>query len=288
MEQSPTSLPVSGPARKGFTLVELLVVIGIIALLISILLPSLNAARQSANNLKCASNMRQLATVMQMYAAENKGAYPMNAHDPANGMNFLYWYDFSQIGRYLPKNAVVKGTTTTGGGTFVCPNDDQNSLRSYAMNFFASSAVSPSVDAPTKPYRFKSNVKNAANTILLAEQYSYTQNSGVVYCGAVAGSNGGWSMSAGQKLGGKGGWAWTPTGSRFSNMFTEIPYYRHAKAREAAGVSKGAGRVNFAFADGHVQMYGVQDVTNTTGPAASQGQSNFNAMWSPALDRSKP
>lgn len=62
--------------NAGFTLVELLVVIGIIAALIAILLPALNSARAHAKRLVCASNIRQMMLGLNMYAQENKQWFP--------------------------------------------------------------------------------------------------------------------------------------------------------------------------------------------------------------------
>ncbi len=77
--------------RLGFTLVELLVVIGIIALLISILLPTLNSARSSAQNVACLSNLRQVGTGLLLYTESSKGntlpyGYTDGAQDGINNI----------------------------------------------------------------------------------------------------------------------------------------------------------------------------------------------------------
>src|SRR5690349_23940222 len=86
--------------RRAFTLVELLVVIGIIAVLVSILLPSLNRAREAANQTKCLSNLRQLGLAFVMYVNESKGKFPYTGrYDIPKPEDFLWWQETPYLGR---------------------------------------------------------------------------------------------------------------------------------------------------------------------------------------------
>ena len=78
--------------RPAFTLVELLVVIGIIAVLISILLPALNRARDSANLTKCRAALNQMGTALRMYANDNRDHFPSPeaCGDPAGEYSYAF------------------------------------------------------------------------------------------------------------------------------------------------------------------------------------------------------
>lgn len=85
--------PANRPRRAGFTLVELLVVIGIIGLLIAILVPTLAKAREAANRTKCLSNLRQLGTALFAYATQYHDYVPLGYFSGQMQTNYLIHYN---------------------------------------------------------------------------------------------------------------------------------------------------------------------------------------------------
>jgi prepilin-type N-terminal cleavage/methylation domain-containing protein/prepilin-type processing-associated H-X9-DG protein len=133
--------PRQRPVRSAFTLVELLVVIGIIAILIAILLPALQAARRQANTVKCLAQMRQFGTVFLIYANDNQGYYPMSFHSyapsgdsfgaPAGRIRAKRWPDF--IGKYLNNGRPVNWD---GTGVANASQDTVTSIKSERSIFW--------------------------------------------------------------------------------------------------------------------------------------------------------
>jgi prepilin-type processing-associated H-X9-DG protein/prepilin-type N-terminal cleavage/methylation domain-containing protein len=122
----PTAAPKKVATARGFTLVELLVVIGIIALLISILLPALGKARAQANSVACMSNLRQMGIALTMYINETKHYPGAQAITPGRDP-FAIWP--TRLRAMLRSSPVVAAAGTTGGGgidrLFWCPANQE-------------------------------------------------------------------------------------------------------------------------------------------------------------------
>ena len=117
--------------RRGFTLVELLVVIGIIALLIGILLPALSKARKQANNVKCLANLHQLGLAYAQYVVNN------------HGRSFPYFGQVSDVGNVDPAYVMWQENLRPYTGPAAIPGRYEDSTRSVRLCPNASDLIDP-------------------------------------------------------------------------------------------------------------------------------------------------
>lgn len=218
-------------SRGAFTLVELLVVIGIIGVLMSILIPTTKRIREQAKTMACISNMRQLAVATLMYANQYNGRFPRPAVEQ-QPEDWFHWHP----GR----------TTIQRGGIaqflgypldlslFRCPSDDvenhwwattTNYKYSYSVNFNVCVLTwHPYLPGPSpKPQLTLSQVKRPASVILLIDESAETADDGC------------WA------------WQWDDGGGR--NVLAN----RHDRSRESY-TDRNAGKGAVAFVDGHAEL----------------------------------
>lgn len=277
----------TNPSR-GFTLVELLVVIGIIAVLISVLLPVLGRVREQGNQVKCMSNLRQLGMAMVQYATDNKGYFPAAARgvprpfEPAGGgksyaHDWVYWQQPNLPGqspalfwpttnttRDLKDQSPERGAIAKYLGKsfstqlFICPSDQREPTNinsvwyrySYCMNGFLSSTFD----------QFDSQSYNYFGRLAKLSSIRYASNVVMLLEESESSINDGDCTIVRLEPAGANTWGIYPGGSARSDWLA----IRHDKKRRnpenvvAPGLDKpnipnSAARGNVAFADGHVE-----------------------------------
>jgi len=216
------------------------VVIGILAVLLAILLPSVRRAREFANMMTCQSHLRQLDQAFLLYTQNNGDKFPRPALAGPLFEDWLYW----QPSR-VPNNPNQGRIQLYLGDTFdpslyTCPSDDPNShiqntgyLYSYSVNFNLCADPSPTqfpAPPPYPPYpsqsRSRGQIVDPTHCILIIDESSKTVDDGC--------------------------WAWQATSGSGNNVLSN----RHDKFNlDGMGAADpNAGRGNVAFCDGHVEL----------------------------------
>jgi prepilin-type N-terminal cleavage/methylation domain-containing protein/prepilin-type processing-associated H-X9-DG protein len=245
--------------RPAFTLVELLVVIGIISVLIGILLPTIAGARRNAATIKCASNLRSLGQALHLYVNEQKGYVP--TYRATYGTLRVPWYD--QLARYV-FNRSASGTPPSiinhidfAGTIFAgCPSIQfVKQTGAGVINSSTGYGITSLPVAPLEPLlaKDKNNVYVHASATPPGRYFKFTELKNPANRAMMADMNG-WgglrALDPGPTYYTKPSEGGSPQG--------DIDYYRHGKVNigeygpTPADVERG--RLNVLFCDGHVDL----------------------------------
>ena len=269
---------VKRPNHPAFTLVELLVVIGIIALLISILLPALSKARESANKVKCMSNLRQIGLAEFQYANDNKGYYTAGARQGLQRPDdFVYWQQpganwdtsagWSVVNnpRTVDRGALVKymGSKFVAN-VWICPSDDVSVHAkwggsppyaypySYTMNYILSCNVQNEASTAftwigNKTAKY-TNIHQSSTTVLFMEESQDSINDGIFAIVDFTAPAPPYNYASGVLPGGLGGSDWLSV-RHDSTVHYPVNTYRAGK--DTLNIPNTSGKGNVAFCDGH-------------------------------------
>jgi len=264
--------PIKRSAKRGFTLVELLVVIGIIAVLIAMLMPSLNKARQSALKVACMARMKQLNNATMLFANNNRGKLPPIFAGSATNYTFPWGY-YQAIFPWdvsTPVRALDTGYLTQYMGKgipdyrlYVCPSlegyisPSNSGVHTYMYNRYLGGMPDSWWSIPgagtwrdTYPYKF-SRARNPSTLALYVDTsavsygYGTNQANGMWFRNDPAAENGSYASPKAYHLpaGGSGGMMMhqmTGVGGKFTDW-------------NGTQANRIMGYVNIAFLDGSVR-----------------------------------
>ena len=260
--------------RKGFTLVELLVVIGIIALLISILLPSLSRAREQAKRVQCASNVRQFCTTMIMYAQNNKGWFPDVGNADGtwdhSGNTTKKWVELQQMHPAARDMFVEYGLPRQ---MFFCPSQPETESPTGS-----GVALGPVWQYPAQQNFAFTGYMILGGRQILAKDVAFAKSKGA-HTGweeVIAGLQPGQSIIP-TKLGRKAFYQ-VLVADLTRSKGNDLAPSNHVVGKDPTGyMPPGKGGANVGFIDGHVEWKGQQDLGQRATPTQPAGRRQFSS-----------